>query len=185
MEGRRGEFFPRTAQQYTLDMFFPTTSLRWVRISSIIFTIPFFKKNWRPQFNRLWGTSFANSHVSELGNRFSSGWAFRWIHSPGWHFIEALWRDTELEDPAKPCPDPQPTGIMRQYTSKKKSYDQPKQHIKKQRLFNLPTEVHLVKAMVFPVVMYGCKSWTIKKAGCRRIDAFELWCWRRLLGAQI
>ena len=45
----------------------------------------------------------------------------------------------------------------------------------------LPTKVHLVKAMVFPVVMYGCESWTVKKAECRRIDAFELWCWRRLL----
>ena len=45
----------------------------------------------------------------------------------------------------------------------------------------LSTQVHLVKAMVFPVVMYGCESWTIKKAECRRIDAFELWCWRRLL----
>ena len=45
----------------------------------------------------------------------------------------------------------------------------------------LPTKAHLVKAMVFPVVMYGCESWTIKKAECRRIDAFELWCWRRLL----
>ena len=45
----------------------------------------------------------------------------------------------------------------------------------------MPTKVHLVKAMVFPVVMYGCESWTIKKAECRRIDAFELWCWRRLL----
>ena len=45
----------------------------------------------------------------------------------------------------------------------------------------LPTKVHLVKAMVFPVVMYGCESWTIKKAECRRIDAFELWCWKRLL----
>ena len=45
----------------------------------------------------------------------------------------------------------------------------------------LPTKVRLVKAMVFPVVMYGCESWTIKKAECRRIDAFELWCWRRLL----
>ena len=45
----------------------------------------------------------------------------------------------------------------------------------------LPTKVHLVKAMVFPVVMYGCKSWTIKKAKCQRIDAFELWYWRRLL----
>ena len=45
----------------------------------------------------------------------------------------------------------------------------------------LPTKVHLVKAMVFPVVMYGCESWTIKKAECQRIDASELWCWRRLL----
>ena len=45
----------------------------------------------------------------------------------------------------------------------------------------LPTKVHLVKAMVFPVVMYGCESWTVKKAEHRRIDAFELWCWRRLL----
>ena len=45
----------------------------------------------------------------------------------------------------------------------------------------MPTKVHLVKAMVFPLVMYGCESWTIKKAECRRIDAFELWCWRRLL----
>ena len=44
-----------------------------------------------------------------------------------------------------------------------------------------PTKVRLIKAMVFPVVMYGCESWTVKKAECRRIDAFELWCWRRLL----
>ena len=51
----------------------------------------------------------------------------------------------------------------------------------KSRDITLPTKVHLVKAMVFPVVVYGCESWTIKKAECRRIDAFELWCWRRLL----
>ena len=51
----------------------------------------------------------------------------------------------------------------------------------KSRDITLPTNVHLVKAMVFPVVMYGCESWTIKKAECQRIDAFELWCWRRLL----
>ena len=51
----------------------------------------------------------------------------------------------------------------------------------KSRDITLPTKVHLVKAMVFPVVMYGCESWTIKKAEPRRIDAFELWCWRRLL----
>ena len=53
--------------------------------------------------------------------------------------------------------------------------------ILKSRDITLPTKVHLVKAMVFPVVMYGCESWTIKKAECWRIDAFELWCWRRLL----
>ena len=51
--------------------------------------------------------------------------------------------------------------------------------ILKNRDITLPTKVHLVKAMVFLVVMYGCKSWTIKKAECRRIDVFELWCWRR------
>ena len=48
-------------------------------------------------------------------------------------------------------------------------------------MFTLPTKVGLVKAMVFPVVMYGCESWTMKKAECLRIDAFELWCWRKLL----
>ena len=53
--------------------------------------------------------------------------------------------------------------------------------ILKSRDITLPTKVHLVKAMDFPVVMYGCESWTIKKAECWRIDAFELWCWRRLL----
>ena len=62
----------------------------------------------------------------------------------------------------------------------KKSYDQPRQHIKKQRHY-FTTKACLVKAMVFPVVMYGCESWPIKKAKCQRIDAFELWCWRRLL----
>ena len=49
------------------------------------------------------------------------------------------------------------------------------------KIFTLPTKVHLVKAMIFPVVIYGCESWTVKKAEHRRIDAFELWCWRRLL----
>ena len=53
--------------------------------------------------------------------------------------------------------------------------------ILKSRDITLSTKVHLVKAMVFPVVMYGCASWTVKKAECQRIDAFELWCWRRLL----
>ena len=53
--------------------------------------------------------------------------------------------------------------------------------ILKSRDITLPTKVHLVKTIGFPVVMYGCESWTMKKAECRRIDAFELWCWRRLL----
>ena len=54
--------------------------------------------------------------------------------------------------------------------------------ILKSRDITLLTKVHLVKAMVFPVVTYGCESWTLMKAECRRLDAFELWCWRRLLG---
>ena len=54
-------------------------------------------------------------------------------------------------------------------------------NIFKSRDITLPTKVRLVKAMVFPVVMYGCESWTRKKAECQRMDAFELWCWRRLL----
>ena len=62
----------------------------------------------------------------------------------------------------------------------KKSYEQHRQLIKKQRHY-FATKVRLVKAMVFPVVMYGCENWTIKKAELQRIDIFELWCWRRLL----
>ena len=57
----------------------------------------------------------------------------------------------------------------------------PLDSILKSRDISLPTKVHLVKAMVFPVIMYGCESWTVKKAECQRIDAFEQWCWRRLL----
>ena len=63
----------------------------------------------------------------------------------------------------------------------KKSYDHPRQHVKKQRCYILLTKVHLLKAMVFPVVMYGYESWTIKKTEHQRSDAFELWCWTRLL----
>ena len=62
----------------------------------------------------------------------------------------------------------------------KKSCDKPRQHIKNQ-IHTLPTKVHLVKTMVFPVVMYRCESWTIKKAEYQRMNAFGLWCWRRLL----
>ena len=64
----------------------------------------------------------------------------------------------------------------------KKSYDQPRQHFKKADI-TLPTKVCLVKAVVFPVVMYGCESWAIKYAERQRIEAFELWSWRRLLRA--
>ena len=63
----------------------------------------------------------------------------------------------------------------------KESYGQPRQHIKSRDITLPPTKVHLVKAMVFPMVIYGCESWTTKKAEPWRIDAFELWCWRRLL----
>ena len=68
---------------------------------------------------------------------------------------------------------------IKMLASLKKSSDQPRQHIKKQRHYFV--NKGLVKAMVFPVVMYGYESWTRKKAECQKIDAFELWCWRRLL----
>ena len=71
---------------------------------------------------------------------------------------------------------------LKTLTPWKESYDQPRQHIKKQRHYFV-NKGHLVKAMVFPVVMYGCESWTVMKAKHQRIDAFELWCWRRLLRA--
>ena len=64
----------------------------------------------------------------------------------------------------------------------KESYNQLRWHIKKQRHY-FANRFHLVKAMVFPVVMHGCENWTIKKAECWRVDAFELWCWRRPLRA--
>ena len=62
-----------------------------------------------------------------------------------------------------------------------KSYVQPRQHIEKQRHYYLANKGLSIKAMVFPVVMYGCESWIVKKAECWKLDAFELWCWRRLL----
>ena len=65
-------------------------------------------------------------------------------------------------------------------TSWKKSYDHPRQHVTKQRHYFADKD-RLVKAVVFPVVTYGCEVWAIKKGECQRIDAFELWCWRRLL----
>ena len=73
-----------------------------------------------------------------------------------------------------------PKSLQMVTEAMKLSYDQPRQHIKKSRHY-FADKVHLVKAMVFPVVMYGCESWTIKKVECQRIDALELWCWRGLL----
>ena len=70
--------------------------------------------------------------------------------------------------------------INRCFTPCKKSYDKPRQCIKKQKHYSA-NKVYIVKAMTFPVVMYGYESWIIKKAECQRIDDFELWCWRRLL----
>ena len=70
--------------------------------------------------------------------------------------------------------------LKRTFAPWKKSSDKPRQHIKKQRHTWL-IKVHIVKAMLLPVVMCGCQNWMIKKAECWRIDAFELWCWRRLL----
>ena len=69
---------------------------------------------------------------------------------------------------------------IKRLTPWKESYDQPRSHIKKQRHY-FANKVHLIKAVVFPVVMYGCESWTVKKAECQKIDPFELWYWRRLL----
>ena len=69
----------------------------------------------------------------------------------------------------------------KELTPWKESYDQLRQHILKSRDITLPTKVCLVKAMVFPVVMYGCESWTIKTVQCQTVDTFEVWFWRRLL----
>ena len=71
-------------------------------------------------------------------------------------------------------------GIKIRLLLGRKAMTEPRQHIKKQRYY-FASKVHLVKAMVFPIVMYGCESWTIKKAECQRTDIFDLWCWRRLL----
>ena len=70
---------------------------------------------------------------------------------------------------------------IKMFAPQKKSYDRPRQHIIKNRDVTLPTKVRIVKAMVFPVVMYWCESWAIENTECQRTDAFELWCWRRLL----
>ena len=74
----------------------------------------------------------------------------------------------------------QSLSFIKRFSPLKRSYDKLRQHIRKQRYY-FANKVCLVKAMVFPVVMYGCESWTIKKAKHQRIDTFELWHWRRLL----
>ena len=70
---------------------------------------------------------------------------------------------------------------LKKFALWKQSYNKHGQHIKKQQRHHFATKIHTVRAMVFPVVIYGCESWAIKKAECWKIDAFELWCWRRLL----
>ena len=72
------------------------------------------------------------------------------------------------------------TAAMKLKHTWKESYEKHRQHFKTRDIM-LPTKFYIFKAIVFPVVMYGCDSWTIKKSECRRIHAFELWCWRRLL----
>ena len=72
-------------------------------------------------------------------------------------------------------------GVTKSQTWMSDFQQQQQQHIKKSRHITLPTKVPILKATVFPVVMYWCESWTMKKAECQRIDAFELWCWRRFL----
>ena len=72
-------------------------------------------------------------------------------------------------------------GIKRRLLFRRKAMTNTDSILKSRNIIILPTKIRLVKAMVFPVVMYGCESWTTKKAKCRRIDTFELWCWRRLL----
>ena len=100
------------------------------------------------------------------------GWSWCSCGGDQWHY---WWRCPE-EVTSKLGVDKNKMGI----TPWKESYDQLRYHIKKQKHY-FAIKVCLVKAMVFPVVMYGNESWTIKKAECQRIDAFELWCWRRLL----
>ena len=107
----------------------------------------------------------------------SCGWSHyfmgnRWVNSgkSGWLYF------SELQNHCRWWLQPWNEKTLAPW---KKSYDQPS--ILKSRDITLRTKVHLVKVMVFPVVTYGCESWTIKKAGRQRTDAFEMWCWRRLL----
>ena len=99
-----------------------------------------------------------------MANRWGNGGNSDWLYFSGLQKLQMVIAAMTLKDAC----------------SWKKSYDQPRQHIKS-RDITLSTKVHVIKAMVFPVVMYGCESWTIKKAECQTIDAFKLWCWRRLL----
>ena len=110
-----------------------------------------------PKIKVIHWTSMAN----RWGNSGNSGWFFFW---------GAASKITDCRH-----------EIKRRLTLDRKAMTNP-DSILRTRHITLPTKVCLVKAMVFPVIMYGCESWTIKKAECWRIDAFKLWCWRRLLG---
>ena len=109
-----------------------------------------------------------------------------WVRSLGWedllekematHSSTLVWKIPWMEEP----------GRLQYMGSQRAGHDwmtslSLSDSILKSRDITLPTKVRLVKAMAFPVVTYGCESWTIKKSECQRIDAFELWCWRRLL----
>ena len=92
-----------------------------------------------------------------------------------WKQIDFIWRGSKITADGDCSHE-----IKRRLLLRKKSCDQPRQHVKN-RDITLPTKVHLGKAMVIPVVMYGCESWTIKKDEHQRTDAFEWWCWKRVL----
>ena len=102
-------------------------------------------------------------------------WTWVWVNSGSWWWTGRL---GVLK--SKGSQRVRQDSVTELNCSLEKSYDQPRQHIKKQRHY-FANKGPSSKAMVFPVVIYGCESWTIKKDECRRIDAFELWCWRRLL----
>ena len=117
--------------------------------------------------------------------RWMDGWMGAWID--GLHTTSFRWSGVITRAPKSPFLGSKITiagdcshGIERCLLLESKVITK-LDSILKSRDITLLSKIHLVKAMVFPVVMYGCKSWTIKKADCQRIDAFELWCWKRLL----
>ena len=97
------------------------------------------------------------------------------------HWVNAIQPSHPRLSPSPPAPNPSQHQSLFQWVNCSHEVAKVLDSILNNREFTLPRKIHLVKAMVFPVVMYGCESWTTKKAECWRIDAFNLWCWRRLL----